>query len=154
MELREAIEEVREHRRGYSQQALTTILNAVADGTLIPADAVFQVRGGYDVSAIQTYNKENDRWDYPVPLTEALEIRSADDVRREALEEAAKVIEWTYNNVASDGKLTWAHDEIRALIDTPQQTAEELAKDAEEHGCKVVPAVLRGEFQPKGGDDA
>lgn len=143
MELREAIEEVRgvmptgyqwldedfvaensPEEAGTLEAAYATILNAVADGTLIPADSVFQVREGYSVHVFNTA-----RHDCPaVPLSEALEIRSADDVRREALEEAANV---AFAEPWGSGKPRDIYYNIRALIDTPQPKGGDDELDAD-----------------------
>ena len=128
MELREAIAEIEKATVGcypwtaldiacgdqdkvaHEDHAIATILNAVIDGTLIPADAVFQVKEGYCLQAyIDNEAYEPVEW---VDPSEALEIRSADDVRREGYAEGYK-----------DGfkKSGWSEMQRQtALIDTPQ----------------------------------
>ena len=122
MTLQEAIEKIKQHREMICSELpegpLFTALQAVADGTLIPADEVFQVRDGCWVYAYKGVHGE-----VPVPLTEALEIRSADDVRREGYAEGYK-----------DGfkKSGWSEMQRQtALIDTPQPKGgdDELASD-------------------------
>ena len=92
--------------------AFSVILNAVADGTLVPADAVFQVREGAKGAGMV------DHIIHKFPT--ALEIRSADDVRREVLKEAASK---GYYACAETRHVTLGDkvsDTILALIDTPQ----------------------------------
>jgi len=121
MELREAIEEVRRARTRYfshhSDLAKQVILNAVFDGTLIPADAVFQVRDGYYGRMYKHSDNPALMYVTTVPLSEALEIRSADDVRREAVQKCITELSEGYLN--GDG-LPAMVKRMSALIDTPQ----------------------------------
>lgn len=86
MELRDAIEEL--YTKRTDMRTWRIIIDAVADGTLIPADAVFQVREGYDGD----FYRMTDAGPAYCDPAEAIELRSADAVRREVLEEAAQVV--------------------------------------------------------------
>ena len=124
MELREAIEAFkREPKYCTAKQA---ILNAIIDGTLIPADAVFQVKEGYCLQAyIDNEAYEPVEW---VDPSEALEIRSADDVRREAVQKCITELSEGYLN--GDG-LPAMVKRMSDLIDIPQPEGgdDELAAD-------------------------
>ncbi len=159
MKLREAIAEFTSGRATcilHNAEAVATILNAVADGTLIPADAVFQVKDGYYVRAYKLRGSEAI-----IKLQEALEIRSEDDVRREAMEEAARLCDAEMNRLYDDRHAVYGaglYDEaeglaadIRALIDTPQPKAEPLHFDDWKPGISTDAAINK--LQPKGGDD-
>lgn len=88
MDLCEAIEAFKARKiswRELDPDIITIILNAVEVGTLIPADQCFEVREGYKITGLQTpaghwQGFVDKKW-----LSEALQIRSADDVRREVL---------------------------------------------------------------------
>lgn len=97
MELREAIEEVHkaydllgeeccpDDENNPMEVAVCTILNAIVNGTLTPADAVFQVKDGYEVEAYKRVETERRFSMVRSELTEALELRTVEEVRREAV---------------------------------------------------------------------
>ena len=79
---------------------------------LTPYEPVVEVKEGYAIQAYIESTYDPVEW---VDLSEALTIRTADEVRREALEEAFKV-SGEYHQI------THVREAIRALIDTPAQS--------------------------------
>lgn len=111
MELREAIEAFKARKISWWEldpDIITIILNAVEVGTLIPTDAVFQVKDGYEVTARHRYSDT-----YVMPET-ALTIRSADDVRREAEQWLWEYMGTKMHGLYVKGNMT------KALTVTPQ----------------------------------
>lgn len=91
---------------------------------LSPAEQCFEVREEYVVRTILRYDLEGETnliHAVPVPLTEALTIRSAEEVRREALEEAKLACGWDEKTKAA----------IDHLIDTPQPSTDTTPSVAE-----------------------
>lgn len=83
------------------------------------AEQCFSVREGYHAIAWEVDEDEPPK--RPCDISEALTLRSAEDVRREALEEAANV---ALDEPWGSGKPRDIYYNIRALIDNPQPSTD------------------------------
>lgn len=104
--------------------------------------ACVEVREGYVIDVYEEVSDE-DGQDFRLKrsLSEALTIRTVEDVRREVAVEFMAAIENL--GLIGDHPDDPARVVLRAQFNTPAPSREEMAKEAEEHGCKIVPDILR-----------